>query len=132
VFDASYSEDSSVVYTGECSPDSTVYGLICVKLKEPVEAGAVSESLMISYLDYLKTVLKVKSSVGYGKGHTMENYAIAKGVIDYWKDEKNNDWKIKGWTDGKIIVMMYVYEKGVLEYKPKHDLFLNGFRFPGM
>lgn len=132
VIDMSFSPDSSVIYTSECSPDSTVYGFICVKLKETVEAGAVAEELMINYLNYLKTILQVKASAGYGKGHKMESNVNVRGVIDFWRDEKNNEWKIKGWTDGKIITMMYVYEKGKLEYQPKQDVFLNGFRFPGM
>jgi hypothetical protein len=131
-FGVSYSEDSSIVYTAECSTDSTGYGIICVKLKEAVEAGAVAENLMINYLDYLQSVFKIKTSAGYGKGHTMEKNPVVKGVIDYWKDENGYEWKIKGWTDGKIISMLYVSEKGTMEYKPKHDVFLNGFRFPGM
>jgi len=131
-FEMTYSEDSAKVYTGECRTDGISYGLICVKLKEAVDVGQPAEDLMISYLDYLKTSFKIKSSAGYGKGQTMEKKPDAKGVIDYWTDETGDEWKIKSWTDGKFIAVLYVYAKGKLEYSPKQDVYLNSFRFPGM
>ena len=132
-FDISYSDDSSTVYTGECdTPDSLTYGVICVKLKQPANAGQEAEDLMIAYLDYLKTAFNIVSSAGYGKGHTMERKTDARGVIDYWKDDKKDEWKIKSWTDGKIIAVMYVYANGNLDETKKINVFLNGFRFPGM
>ena len=131
-FDKTYSEDSSIVYTGECKADSLNYGIICVKLKEQVSDSKDAEDLMIGYLDYLKTSFKIKSSAGYGKGHTMEKKPDAKGVIDYWTDETGDEWKVKAWTDEKFIGVLYVYANGKLEYAPKQDVFLNGFRFPGM
>jgi hypothetical protein len=132
VFEKTYSEDSSGVYTGECKIDSLVTGLICVKLKEPIEAGKVAEELTISYMDYLKSAFQVKSSTGYGRGHTLEKKPEATGVIDYWIDEKGNEWKVKGWSDGKFIAVLYVYTNGKLTEVNRPDVFLNGFRFPEM
>ncbi len=133
IFALSYSEDSSKVYTGECKAnDSLTYGIICVKLTQPVKAGQEGEDLLISYLDYLKTAFTISSAVGYGKGHTLTGNNDARGVIDYWKDKDDDEWKIKGWTDGKFIAVLYVYANGKLEETGKVNIFLNGFRFPGM
>ena len=129
-FQMTFSEDSSAVFTGECKPDSVTYGIICVKLKETIPAGDDAEDLLISYLDYLKTAFKIKSSSGYGKGQTLNSKADARGVLDFWNDEVGNEWKVKGWTDGKVISILYVIEKSKSEYPAKHDVFLNGFRFP--
>jgi hypothetical protein len=131
-FEMTYSEDSAKVYTGECKADGISYGLICVKLKGAVDAGQQAEDLMITYLDYLKTAFKIKSSAGYGKGHTLEKKPDAKGVIDYWTDDTGNEWKVKAWTDGKFIAVLYVYAAGKLEDSPRQDVYLNSFRFPGM
>jgi hypothetical protein len=130
-FEMTYSEDSSMVFTAECKPDSVSYGIICVKLKETVATGDEAENLLISYLDYLKTAFKIKSSAGYGKGHTLSSKADARGIIDYWTDEEENDWQVKAWADGKIISVLYVFKKGKLENQTKYEVFLNGFRFPG-
>jgi hypothetical protein len=129
-FEISYSSDSSIVYTAECVNDSLHYGVICIKLKETINAISDAEEMMISYLDYLKTAFSISSAVGYGKGHQLAGYADARGIIDYWKDKNGAEWKIKAWTDGRIIAALYVYANGKLNEPPKVNVFLDGFRFP--
>jgi hypothetical protein len=131
-FEISYSQDSATIFSSECEKKPLNYSVICVKLREPVAAGDDAEGLLISYLDYLKTAFHIKSSAGYGKGHTLEKKPEARGVIDYWNDADGVAWKVKGWTDGKFIAVLAVYGKGKVDITPKEDLFLNGFRFPGM
>src|SRR5436189_56465 len=53
-----------------------------------------------------------------------------RGIVDYWKDKENNNWKVKAWTDGKFIAVLYAYTK--TEVPDKADVFLNSLRFPGM
>lgn len=129
-----YTPDSSQVYTMECITDQIHYGLICVKYISSITPVKEKEDLMIQYLDYLKEQFKIKESAGYGKGNTMDNYASATGVIDFWKDDTGAEWKIKSWTDGYYIGFMYVYADGSLDNAniSKLNVFLNGFRFPGM
>ncbi len=132
IFEKTYSEDSSLVYTGDCKADSLTYGIICAKIKDVISNADDAESLLVNYLGYLKSAFEIKSSAGYGKGHTMNNKPDARGIIDYWKDKDGKEWKIKGWTDGKFIAVMYLYANGKLNETEKMNLFLNGFRFPGM
>lgn len=129
-FEISYSPDSSVVYTAECKSDSLHYGIICVKMKAGVADSEDAEQILISYLDFLKRQLSVTSSAGYGKGHALTSNSAARGVIDYWKDKDGNDWKIKGWTDGKFMSVLYVYADGAMNEPAKVNVFLDGFRFP--
>jgi hypothetical protein len=129
-FDEAYSDDSSKVYTSECKKDEINYGVICVKLLNPASDFAVAENLMISYLDYLKVDFEITSATGYGKGHRLNNNENTRGIIDYWKDKENNNWKVKAWTDGKFIAVLYATSKK--ELPEKADVFLNGLRFPGM
>ena len=104
--------------------------MITVKLSEPVDADG-TEDLMIGYLDFLKSQFEVKESAGYGKGHTMESWPKAKGVIDYWKDSAGLEYKVKAWADGNYLAVLLVY--GAKEYPNINvqEIFLNGFRFKG-
>src|ERR1044072_1081766 len=106
---ATKSDDSSDVYTAECQADGQMYGLICVKLKEKITDLQVAEDLTISYLDYLKSQFKRTKAAGYGKGHRLKNSEATRGIIDYWEDEEKDNWKIKAWTNGACIAVMYVY-----------------------
>ena len=131
-FEEDYSEDSSKVYTAECSLDDRIhYGVVCVKLLTPVENLNESEDLLTAYLDYLKTNFNIKSAVGYGKGNRLNDREDTRGIVDYWKDDQNNNWKIKAWTDRKFIGVLYAYSKKELP-DTKIDVFLNSFRFPDM
>jgi hypothetical protein len=132
-FTMTLTEDSSRVYSGDCmTSDSIHYGIICVSLKESVSVGADAENLLIKYLDFLKTVYHIKQAVGYGKGHQLKNDASTRGVVDYWKDADGDEWKVKGWTNGRMMAVLFAYGHKGPGNTPKLDLFLDGFRFPGM
>lgn len=123
------SPDGSDVYTAECNNSDVSYGVICVKLKDEIKDLKESEDVLISYLDYLKNAMKITGSAGHGKGHRLKNSESTRGVIDYWKD-KDSNWKIKGWTNGRFIVVLYAYSKGDLN-ETKTNVFLDGLLFPG-
>jgi len=130
-FTMEYSQDSAKVYTAECINTETGYGVICVKLVQKISDINTAEEVLVSYLDYLKTSFKITSAAGYGKGHRLRGKENIHGMIDYWKDAENNNWKVKGWTDGAYIVVMYAYAKKELS-ETKVNVFLDGVTFPGM
>lgn len=128
-FDQSKSQDSSIVYTGECTQDAITYGVICVKLLNPVTDLTMAESLLIAYADFLKSSFNITQSAGYGKGHHLNNNENTRGILDYWEDKDKNNWKIKAWTDGYYIGFLYAYSVKELP-EQKINLFLDGFRLP--
>jgi len=128
-FEMSYSMDSAKVYTAECTQDGTGYGLICIKLNETIPEISAAEEVLLAYLDYLKTTFKITSSAGYGKGHRLKGKEDTHGIIDYWSDEEKNNWKVKGWTDGKFIIVLYGYNKKDLP-ETKVNVFLDGIVLP--
>lgn len=128
-FDQAYSQDSSNVYTAECVKDSVSYGVICIKLFKAVDDISQAEDLVVSYLDYLKTTFEIAHAIGYGKGNRLNGNENTRGVIDYWEDKDHNNWKVKAWTNGKFVGVMYAYSLKKLP-ETKVDAMLNSFRFP--
>lgn len=128
-FDMSKSQDSSLVYTGECAAGDVTYGVICVKLLTPLTDLDMAESLLIAYADHLKGSFGINHVMGYGKGHHLNNNENTRGIMDYWEDNDKNNWKIKAWTDGKFIGFLYAYSLKELP-ETKINLFLDGFRIP--
>ncbi len=129
-FELSKSADSSDMLTGECMSVDMHFGLICVKLRKRTKNMDAAEQVLTDYIDFLKGPLDIASAAGYGRGHILKNNEQTRGVLDYWKDKSNNNWKIKGWTDGKYIVFMYVYTAQLIN-EFKGDAFLNSLEFPG-
>jgi hypothetical protein len=128
MFKVNHSQDSSLVYTGDCQIDNVMYSLIFVKLLNQVDDLNLAESLLISYMDFLKKEFGILSAAGYGKGHRLNNDENTRGVIDYWKDEDGQNWKVKGWANRKSIAVLYTYSKLELP-ESKVNLFLESLRF---
>lgn len=126
-FDVSTSQDSSTVYTAECTQDGVGYGVICVKLLNKVTDLDMAENLIINYADYLKSNFGITKSMGYGKGHRLNKDENTRGIMDYWEDAEGNNWKMKAWTDGQYIGFLYAYSKKELN-EQKTNLFLDAFR----
>lgn len=128
-FETSKSQDSSLVYSGECTVTDVTYGLICVKLLNPLTDLAMAEDLLLAYADHLKGSFDITNAAGYGRGHHLNNDENTRGILDYWQDKEKNNWKIKAWTDGKYIGFLYAYSKKELP-ETKINVFLDGFRLP--
>jgi hypothetical protein len=131
VFEKEFSQDSSIVYVSECVKNEVNYGIICVKLSLPTDNLPAAEESLINYLDYLKSSFKIINSAGYGRGHQLANNENTRGVLDYWNDRDKNHWKVKAWTNGKYIGVLYGYSLKELP-ESKLNVFLEGFRFPEM
>ncbi len=130
-FGLSYSEDSSAVYTGECNNADVPYSVICVKLKVATTNLNTAEELLEQYMDYLKTSFKITKSAGYGKGHKLKNSDRTRGMIDYWEDDEQFNWKVKGWTDGNYVCVLCASSKTELP-EAKINVFLDGLGLPGI
>lgn len=107
------------------------FGCIAIKFVEPFEENTAGDQLdlLISYLDFLKEQFEIKSSLEYGKGHTIESDPQAQGVINYWKDADGIAYSIKGWISPTGIGVMYLDGEHDYPFLPVEEMFLNGFRF---
>lgn len=130
-FNLDYSEDSSKVYTATCSKEGFTYGVICAQLKDSLTAEDDTTGLLESYLDHLKSAFDVREATGYGKGMHLQNREEITGIIDYWQTTNKIHYAIQGWTDGKIVAVLYVSGESQPDFN-KQQLFFKGFRFPGM
>lgn len=124
-----FSEDSSTVYTGECTSGNVTYGVICIKLLNQIDNLVMAEDMMMSYLEYLKLNFEIKKTAGFEKNLLLNDDRETRGVMEYWEDASGDKWKIKSWTEGKYIGFMYAYSTKPLP-EDKVNAFLDGFRFP--
>ena len=127
-FSEDLTTDSSNLYSVECVDGGATYGLICVLLKTPFDDLAMAEDMLIAYLDYLKENFTITRTVGYSRGYRLNHADSTRGINDRWEDSEGDKWNIRGWTNGKVISVMYVYsQKSVPETKA--EAYFNGFSF---
>lgn len=125
------SEDSSDVYTSEIELDSFVFGCIAVRFSEPFinSSPEEMEELLISYMEFLKGPFEITGATGYGKGHRLDGFPEARGVIDYWEDGNGNQYAVKGWVNQKYIGFLYIGGAKEYPYVNVQQMYLDGFRF---
>ncbi|MEP7238865.1 MAG: hypothetical protein ABI685_13395, partial [Ferruginibacter sp.] len=131
VFGITYSGDSAKVYTSECGSNGIYYMVICMELKRAITPVSKAETALINYVNLLKTQFKVVSSMGYKTGDMLKGKENTRGIMDYWKDDEQFNWKIKGWTDGRFIAVLLTYSKKDLPETTVNP-FLDGLSLKGM
>jgi len=128
-FDMARSQDSSIVYNGECLNNKVNYGVICVKLLNPRADMDDATQLVGAYLDYLQKSFNITHvDANQQHLHLNKNENI-RGMSESWSDAENNKWVVRGWTNGKFLVVMYTNSKEQ-PAASKVDPFLNGVIFP--
>jgi hypothetical protein len=118
-----HTTEGDVIYFNDSAIAGVTYGLICVRMKQ-VYPLQQAETILVQYINRARKPLHIAYSISM----EIEKAAGRVTITDYWQDNEGIDWKIKGYTNGKTVAILYV--KNVTEAAVKeHDTFLNGFRF---
>lgn len=114
------------LYFHEFKERSVTYGMICVQMSCTYNLTEAEEMLR-SYMDKLRGPFYIFHNTGVHDDADW-NSETSKTIVDYWQDSSKKDWKVKGYTNGKTLAVLYVKNIGHVDVK-KQDLFLDSFHF---
>ncbi|HEU4904191.1 MAG TPA: hypothetical protein VFT06_15405 [Flavisolibacter sp.] len=118
-----HTKDGDRLHFNEYAADGVTYGMVCVRLQHACTLEK-AEDILLQFLRRSRKPLHIR----YSDLPEIESDGKLLTVTDYWQDSAGIDWKVKGYTNGKIISMLYV--KNITDTTVKaHDTYLNGFRF---
>jgi hypothetical protein len=105
-FDHCTTQHGDRFYLGESSAGLVNYGVIYIGFKEEFESTD-AETLLRGYISKLHTPFSIAYNTGI---HHCESHDEAglRVITDFWQDEWGVDWKIKGYTDGSFLAVLYV------------------------
>lgn len=124
--ESSLTQSGDKLYFHEFKDKGVTYGMICVHMNQhytPAEA----EEMLRSYVDKLRGPLYILHNTGIHEDADW-NSETSKTLVDYWQDHSKKDWKVKGYTNGKTLAVLYVKNIGNADVK-KQDYFLDSFHF---
>lgn len=124
--DFSVTDSGDQLYFHEFADKNVTYGMICIKMNGHYSLNE-AESMLSSYIDQLKSPFYILHNTGLHADADW-NSETSRTIVDYWQDAHRKDWKVKGYTDGKALAVMYVKNIGNADVK-KQDLFLDSFHF---
>lgn len=123
-FEVSTTGSGDRLYFHEFEHGNVGYGMICVEMQQRYGLHT-AETMLRSYMAKLKGCFRILHDTGMYAAKDW-NTGHSKAVIDYWQDHQSVDWKVKGYTDGKVIAVLYVKNIGDAQ-AGTHDRFLDGF-----
>ena len=115
--------DGDTVYFNEHTINGVTYGLIMVQMKEAYTLKQ-AENILVQYINQSRKPFGISHNISM----QVENMPAHIKITDYWQDDANVDWKIKGYTNGKSLAVLYVKNISNAAVRD-HDAFLNGFQF---
>jgi hypothetical protein len=124
--ESSLTQSGDQLYFHEFKDKGVNYGMICVKMNHKYNL-AEAEEMLRSYIDKLRGPFYILHNTGIHEDADW-NSETSKTIVDYWQDSYKKDWKVKGYTDGKALAVLYVKNIGHVDVK-KQDLFLDSFHF---
>jgi len=127
-FKPSFTKNGDLMYYGETEDRGVTYGCVTIVLREPLDNLAEAEKNLARFMQTLQKSYDIDHTTGLSFGHMQKNNSQARGIVDYWQDAAEVDWKIKGWTNGRVISVMYVSNIADLPVQ-KVDMFLDSLRF---
>ncbi len=126
-FDFTQTEAGDQLYFAEHTDKKVRYGVLCASLSSKLPL-AEAQDVLTTYLSRLQKPFHALYNTGINPCQTWTQGDDCVKMIDYWQDEDNFDWKVKGYTDGETIAVLYVKNISELEVD-KQDQFLDSFYF---
>lgn len=114
------------LYFHEFREKAVSYGIICVEMQIEYSLEE-AKKMLISYIDQLKSPLHILHNTGIDDDADW-NSETSRTIVDYWQDRNKKDWKVKGYTNGKTLAVLYVKNIGNANVR-KQDYFLDSFHF---
>lgn len=122
-FSIKYTREGDRIYFNEYTDSKVTYGVICIDMKNLYNLGQ-AENILGQYINKIRKPFKISHNVSI----EIKRKPALRSATDYWQDEAGKDWKITGYTNGKIVAVLYVKNITATTVK-EHDAFLNGFKF---
>ena len=119
-----YTDEGDRIFFYDHEVNGVTYGLIIVQMRELYTLHQ-AENILVQYINRVRRPFGIAFNIAMD----VEKKEGVVTISDYWQDNQGTDWKIKGYSNGKTIAVLYA--KNIADAPVnEHDEFLNGFRFP--
>lgn len=118
-----FTKDGDKIYFNDHEANGVTYGMVCIQMTD-MHTLLQAKKILIQYINKARRPMQIAYNVA------MEIKVEAGGlsITDYWQDNDGIDWKIKGYTNGKVVALLYA--KNITDAAVKSlDTYLDGFRF---
>jgi hypothetical protein len=125
-FDSVVTESGDLLYFNDFTEKKVTYGAICIELRQPYDLDTAT-ALLRNYIDKLRPSFRIACHTGLHPDDDW-NTTDSRTMVDFWQDSNGLDWKVKGYTNGSVMAILYVKNIGQAQ-TGLQDQFLDSFHF---
>jgi len=127
-FSTSFTNAKDIIHFGETSEGDVTYGSVTIQLLNPLDTLAEAEKVLAQFMHTLQASYDIEHTTGLTLGYTLKGNNEARGIVDYWQDADGIDFKVKGWTNGSIMAVLFIREISQVPVA-KQEMYLDSFKF---
>lgn len=126
VFKKTKTASGDDLFCNEFKEGEVIYGAILVDLRQQFGIEHATD-MLCSYMHKLKGPFYVFHNTG-NETSADWNQPDSVALVDYWQDAGGVDCKVKGYTNGRMLAVLYVKNIGAAEVTMQES-FLDSFHF---
>jgi hypothetical protein len=115
-------------YIGQSKIREASYGFASVILPEKITDPEVFHKKLYGLLEDVYSSFRIVYGTGLSYGYTHPGDESIFGFTEYWQDKEGLDWKVKAWTNGQVMTVLYIRNIGRVKLKDQ-DSYLDGISF---
>lgn len=112
-----------LVQMRECKEGDVTYGVIAIKPKDQYPDLTDAEKVLLAFMEQLQYSFAIQHTTGLHVETYLQRNKTS--ITNYWRDHEQTDWKVKGWTNGTTLAVLYIKNIGSVPVG-KEESFLNG------
>jgi hypothetical protein len=117
-------------YIGQSKIREATYGFATVVLPEMITDPEVYHHKLFTLLEDVYASFRIVYGTGLSYGYTHPGDEKIFGFTEYWQDKDGMDWKVKAWTNGQVMTVLYIRNIGQVKLRDQ-DSYLDGISFSG-
>jgi hypothetical protein len=120
-------EEGYNAFIGQSKLHDVTYGFATVFLPFQLLGKELQTNLFLMMQDvHASFDISFGTGLTYGYNHAGDNTIF--GITEYWQDREGNDWKVKGWSNGSVMTVLYIKNIGSVSFKDQ-ECYLDGISF---
>jgi hypothetical protein len=121
-------EEGYHAWIGQSKEGRSCFGFATILLPKPADDEEQMKDLLYDFLEDVHQSFDIVCGTGMQYGYNHPGDPEIFGFCEYWQDRQGHDWKVKAWSNGLIMTVLYI--SNIVEVTLKNqETYLDGISF---
>jgi hypothetical protein len=121
-------EEGYSAYIGQSKERRSRFGFATVLLPAAIADEEEMKHALYLLMEDVYRSFDIVCGTGLSYGYNHPGDPTIFGFTEYWQDKKGHDWKVKAWSNGLVMTVLYISHIGTVSLKDQES-YLDGISF---